>query len=191
MSIQKTKAVIYAKRNEPLFLDEISIPEPKEDQAIVKIIASGICGSQLHDLTHPKIALPRLLGHEATGIVVKKGKLVTHVEEGDHVLISWIPYDANVNAGWIADSGQRWIECRIGVENLDTGVDQITDTIISFDVKSSDTLALLLFGICASLTISILVTIGGWWMNRTFEDSSPRPVFLVEPTETLADQPEE
>ncbi|MCK5013468.1 MAG: zinc-binding dehydrogenase [Candidatus Omnitrophica bacterium] len=108
MSTRKTKAVIYAERNKPLFIDEISIPEPKPDQAIIKIIASGICGSQLYDLTHPKIELPRLLGHEATGIVVKKGKLVTHVEEGDHVLVSWIPYNADANTEYLKWNTVSW-----------------------------------------------------------------------------------
>lgn len=105
----KTTAVIYAKRQEPLFLDEIDIPDPNPDQAIVQIFASGICGSQLYDLTHPNISLPRLLGHEATGVVVKKGKLIKHVEEGDHVLISWIPYEANANTEYLKWNTVSWL----------------------------------------------------------------------------------
>lgn len=104
----KTTAVIYAKRNEPLFLDEIEIPDPRVDQVVVKLFASGICGSQLYDLTHPSISLPRLLGHEATGIVIKKGKLIKHVEEGDHVLISWIPYEADVYTEYLKWSTATW-----------------------------------------------------------------------------------
>jgi Zn-dependent alcohol dehydrogenase len=34
---------------------------------------------------------PVLLGHEATGVILKKGSAVTHVEEGDTVLVTWVP----------------------------------------------------------------------------------------------------
>jgi len=118
----KTRAVIHAEYKEPLFLDEIDIPDPKSDQVVVKIFASGVCGSQLLNLSNPKAVVPELLGHEGTGLVVKKGKKVEHVDEGDCVLISWIPYDADegteflkwVHVNWrgqtIKSPGFTWAE---------------------------------------------------------------------------------
>lgn len=91
----KTKAIIHEKYNMPLFLDEIEIPDPKADEVIVKLFASGICGSQLINLTNPNLSQPELLGHEATGIIAKAGEKVKHVQEGDDVLISWMPYGAD------------------------------------------------------------------------------------------------
>lgn len=93
----KTTAVILQKYNEPLILDEIELLEPKSDEVVVKLFASGICGSQLINITNPRLSSPELLGHEGTGIVIKKGKNVKHVDEGDNVLISWLPYDADAN----------------------------------------------------------------------------------------------
>ena len=37
---------------------------------------------------------PTLLGHESTGVVIQKGSAVTHVDEGDTVLVTWVPRDA-------------------------------------------------------------------------------------------------
>ena len=37
---------------------------------------------------------PVVLGHESTGIVVQKGSEVTHVNEGDTVMVTWVPRDA-------------------------------------------------------------------------------------------------
>ncbi|MDD2680361.1 MAG: zinc-binding dehydrogenase, partial [Candidatus Omnitrophica bacterium] len=73
----------------------------------------GICGSQLYDLTNPRCSVPLLLGHEATGIVVKKGKEVTHVDEGDYVLISWIPYEAGPDTEYAKWSYVTWGQKRI------------------------------------------------------------------------------
>jgi Zn-dependent alcohol dehydrogenase len=58
----------------------------------VKVFSSGICHSQLHQMHAPR-ETPILLGHEATGMVVKKGTDVGHVEEGDSVLMTWVPRD--------------------------------------------------------------------------------------------------
>ena len=42
---------------------------------------------------------PILLGHEATGVILKKGSAVTHVDEGDIVLVTWVPRAARDAAG--------------------------------------------------------------------------------------------
>ena len=42
----KTRATILEKYEKALFIDEITIPDPGPDQVIVKMYASGICGSQ-------------------------------------------------------------------------------------------------------------------------------------------------
>ena len=45
--VLKTRAAILEKYDKPLFINEITIPMPNPDEAIVKLYASGICGSQL------------------------------------------------------------------------------------------------------------------------------------------------
>jgi Zn-dependent alcohol dehydrogenase len=90
----KTEALIYIKKGQPLKIENIVLPKPKGDEVIVKIVATGICHSQLINLSRQPRS-PELLGHEATGILVDKGKSVRHVKIGDKVLISWMPDYSN------------------------------------------------------------------------------------------------
>jgi Zn-dependent alcohol dehydrogenase len=87
----KTRAAIQLEHNGPLTVDEIELPNPDENQIVVKQFASGICHSQLHQMHNPNLVRPLLLGHESTGVVVGKGRNVTHVKEGDHVMVTWVP----------------------------------------------------------------------------------------------------
>ena len=77
----------------PLEVQEVALPDPGPTQVVVKQFASGICHSQLHQMHRPRRG-PVLLGHESTGIVVKKGGEVRHVDEGGTVLVTWVPRDA-------------------------------------------------------------------------------------------------
>src|SRR5690606_24042648 len=87
----KTRAAIQLEHNGPLVVDEVDLPDPDENQVIVKQFASGICHSQLHQMHNPNLVRPLLLGHESAGVVGGKGKNVTHVAEGDHVMVTWEP----------------------------------------------------------------------------------------------------
>ena len=108
----KFKAAIYAEEGKPLIVDEVEVGDPGPGEVRVKIFASGICHSQLHSYHKPKMPMPNLMGHEATGVVMAKGKEVTHLREGDHVMVTWLPRDADeswpdkkpVDAG----AGVRW-----------------------------------------------------------------------------------
>lgn len=85
------RAAVFAKVGEPLVIDEVETQPPGPSQALVRVIASGICHSQIHNLKHPPTAIPTILGHEAAGVVEAAGAGVTHVKEGDHVLLTWLP----------------------------------------------------------------------------------------------------
>lgn len=87
----KSKAAIQTGPEEPLTLAEIEIPNPTDDQVLVKLFSSGICHSQLHQMDNPGLARPLLLGHEGTGVVTGIGDNVSHVKEGDHVIVTWVP----------------------------------------------------------------------------------------------------
>ena len=100
-----SKAIIYEKYGTPLFVDEIKVGDPKPYEVVVKMYASGICGSQLMNLNNSKAANPEILGHEGTGVVMKAGKNVAHVQEGDQVLVSWMPYGADENTEYF-----KWCE---------------------------------------------------------------------------------
>ena len=90
-----SRAAVLVEPNKPLVVDEVTFPDPGPDQVLVKLFASGICHSQLHQIHRPAEAwargrLPTLIGHESTGVVVARGSSVHHVKEGDHVITTWI-----------------------------------------------------------------------------------------------------
>jgi Zn-dependent alcohol dehydrogenase len=87
----KSRAAVYVEIGKPMIIDEIELPDPGPTQMIVKVFASGICHTQLHTLHNPNARVPALLGHEATGVVVKAGSAATNAREGDHVTLSFMP----------------------------------------------------------------------------------------------------
>ena len=89
----KTRAAIKAKFGEPLLVDEIELADPGDEEVLVKLFATGICHSQLHQIHNPDGPVPTLLGHEGTGVVLKAGKDVKHVKEGERVMIQFVPRD--------------------------------------------------------------------------------------------------
>lgn len=88
-----TRAAIKIEHGAPLAIEEITLPDPGPDEVLVKLYASGICHSQLHQIHNPRQPMPALLGHEATGIVLAAGREVKHVREGERVMIPFVPRD--------------------------------------------------------------------------------------------------
>lgn len=89
----KFKSAILEKINKPLSVHEFSVPKLLRGQVLVKIFFSGICGSQLMEVTGNRGKdkwLPHGLGHEASGKVLKIGPGVKKVRVGDDVILSWI-----------------------------------------------------------------------------------------------------
>ncbi len=70
--------------------DEIELDEPKADEVLVKVVASGCCHTDLggRDQMAPW-PIPGVLGHEGAGIVEKVGDMVQGIKPGDHVVMSY------------------------------------------------------------------------------------------------------
>ncbi len=68
---------------------ERTITELKEDEVLLRVRASAICGSDLHIARgkHPSAPLPCTIGHEFSGEVLKTGEGVTNVRSGDRVTV--------------------------------------------------------------------------------------------------------
>jgi len=94
MAIKKPmQAAVVEKFGEPFVLKEIPVPEQGPGQALVEVVASGVCHTDLHaaDGDWPvKPALRFTPSHEGAGIVVALGRGVTHLKEGDRVGIAWL-----------------------------------------------------------------------------------------------------
>src|ERR1700730_1709768 len=87
---QTVRGVISRKKSEPVELVDIVIPDPGPGEAVVDIIACGVCHT---DLTYREGGIndeyPFLLGHEAAGTVEAVGPGVTAVAPGDFVILNW------------------------------------------------------------------------------------------------------
>ena len=90
----KTTAAILVEQRQPLVVDEVELPPLRYGQALVRIHASRICGSQIGEIDGvkgPDRYLPHLLGHEAGGTVMDVGPEVRYVKTGDRVVCHWRP----------------------------------------------------------------------------------------------------
>lgn len=69
----KSKAMVLEQFNKPLSEREFDIPPLPEDGILVKLLASGVCGSDLHMAKgeDPRTPLPIILGHEGVGEIVQ------------------------------------------------------------------------------------------------------------------------
>ena len=88
------KAAILEQIDAPLAVREVELTELKFGQVLVKVLVSGLCGAQLHEIKGHKgnaKFLPHLMGHEGCGIVEEIGLGVTTVEPGDKVVMHWRP----------------------------------------------------------------------------------------------------
>jgi alcohol dehydrogenase, propanol-preferring len=92
-----------------LSLDTVADPRPHERQVLLKVLACGVCRTDLHlvDGELPDIPSPVTPGHEIVGRVVERGSSVTDIQIGDRVGVPWLGY---------TDGVCRY--CRDGTENL-------------------------------------------------------------------------
>ncbi len=87
MTPSNMTAARFHEVNKPLQLEEGPVPEIREDEVLVQIKATGLCGSDVHivfeDVT-PTLLKPITLGHEPAGVVATIGARVKGWEEGEH-----------------------------------------------------------------------------------------------------------
>lgn len=80
------KAAVYY-RNSDVRIEEVPVPKIKDGEILVKIEASGICGSDVMEWYRIKKA-PIILGHEIAGTVAEIGAGVTRFKTGDRVTVA-------------------------------------------------------------------------------------------------------
>jgi len=73
--------------NKDIRIEEVPKPVPDRDELVVKVMASGICGSDVMEWYRVK-KVPRVLGHEIAGEVVEIGEGVKKFKKGDRVMVT-------------------------------------------------------------------------------------------------------
>src|SRR5580704_7353 len=83
------RVVVYPGR---IAVEQASIPVPGPDEALVRMLAAGVCGSDLHAARgrHPFVALPYRPGHEVVGVVEATGSPISGCAPGQRVTVA--PY---------------------------------------------------------------------------------------------------
>jgi len=89
----KARAALFYNVGEPFRVEEIEVGEPKENEVLVKMAATGLCHSDYHMITgeYGDLPVPMIGGHEGAGTVVSVGPGVKTLVPGDHVLMTFLP----------------------------------------------------------------------------------------------------
>ena len=101
------QGIVAREAGAPVRVEELHIDPPGPGGVLVRVLASGVCHTDLHIRNGRAGPLPVLLGHEATGIVEQVGEGVTSVKPGDHVVM------APISGGC-----GRCLNCMLGLRNM-------------------------------------------------------------------------
>lgn len=109
MSATMRAAVVHVF-GQPLAIKEVPVPVPGPGELLVKVMACGVCHTDLHAAEGDwpaKPMLPFIPGHEVAGVVSAVGPNVSGFKEGDRVGVAWL-HDACMQCEY----------CEIGWETL-------------------------------------------------------------------------
>jgi len=107
------KAAIVPSANSEWEVKEINMPEPGENQVLIKIRASGMCYTDVHQARGEMSGdFPRTLGHEPVGEIVAVGPSVTTRKTGDRVGVPWLQHTCGC-CEWCARS--KPVFCKQGI----------------------------------------------------------------------------
>ncbi|WP_263411447.1 alcohol dehydrogenase AdhP [Terriglobus tenax] len=87
------KAAVVREFGKPLVIEEVPVPEVGPGQALMKVISTGVCHTDLHAAEGDwpvKPSPPFIPGHEGVGYVVAVGDGVKTVKEGDRIGVPWL-----------------------------------------------------------------------------------------------------
>src|SRR5215207_5256299 len=89
----RMRAAVLEEFGEPLVVQDLELAEPREGEALVRLVACGVCHTDLYTASgvDPSGYSPCVLGHEGAGVVEKVGEDVTLVAPGDHVVTHFAP----------------------------------------------------------------------------------------------------
>jgi aryl-alcohol dehydrogenase len=90
VQVYKIQAAVLRKNGRPLKIESLEMEGPRDDEVLVRLVASGICHTDIDFVDGWEQADNAVvLGHEGAGVVERVGKKVKHVRRGDHVVLSY------------------------------------------------------------------------------------------------------
>jgi S-(hydroxymethyl)glutathione dehydrogenase/alcohol dehydrogenase len=89
----RIRAAVLEEFGAPLEVQELDLDEPKAGEALVRLVACGVCHTDLYTASgaDPSGYAPTVLGHEGAGVVERVGDGVTSLAPGDHVVTLFSP----------------------------------------------------------------------------------------------------
>src|SRR5437588_9113006 len=83
-------AAVVRERSAPFVIDKLELCDPRPDEVIVRVVASGMCQTDLHGRDgYFASPYPAVYGHEGSGVVHAVGSAVRSLAPGDHVVMSF------------------------------------------------------------------------------------------------------
>ena len=89
----RVRAAVLEEFGQPLAVQEIELEEPHPGEALVRLVACGVCHTDLYTASgaDPSGYAAAVLGHEGAGVVERVGEGVRSVAPGDHVVTLFSP----------------------------------------------------------------------------------------------------
>src|SRR5437016_11671543 len=89
----RVRAAVLEEFGQPLAVQELELEEPHAGEALVRLVACGVCHTDLYTASgaDPSGYGPAVLGHEGAGVVERVGEGVTSVAPGDRVVTLFSP----------------------------------------------------------------------------------------------------
>ena len=88
--VYQIQAAVLRKKGGPLKIESLEMEGPRDDEVLVRLVASGICHTDIDFIDDWEEADNAVvLGHEGAGVVERVGKKVKCVRRGDHVVLSY------------------------------------------------------------------------------------------------------
>ena len=92
----RTRTAVVYEHNKPVIVDDLELDEPKANEVLIRMVATGVCHSDLSIVNgtiyyDPPIAI----GHEGAGVIEQVGEGVSYVNPGDNVVLSFVTFCGN------------------------------------------------------------------------------------------------
>ena len=86
----QVNAAVVREKSGPFVIEALQLAEPRPDEVLVRVAASGMCATDLHGRDgYYNTPYPCVYGHEGAGVVEAVGSAVSSVAAGDHVIMSF------------------------------------------------------------------------------------------------------